>query len=404
VTQTAQRDAAMWTGRFVLLFVAGAFYFTAMGTVLPVLPTFISDDLGGGDLAIGIALGGMGWTAAALRPFVGALGDARGRRILSAGGSVIVAVSIAGNLVATSVPVVIAFRLLTGVGEAAVFVGLAAAIQDIAPPHRRGEATSLYSVTIYGGLAAGPLIGEWLDDTFSSDTVWTVGGILAVAAALFSLAAPGGESGTGGSIWPTRLYHPAAYRPGLIVFVALFGWAGFLAFVTVWAEEVGIARAGTVFALFAGIVLVLRIFAARVPDALGPIRTTRFALLFTTLGLGVIGAWHSVPGIYVGTALLGLGQTFLFPALFVLVIDTAPDAERSQAVASFSISFDLAVAAGGAAAGAIVALTGATSSAFLLGAGLNAVALAFGPRSLRGLAEERGTVGDLTGSGARPAM
>lgn len=127
----------MWTRRFVLLFVAGVFYFTAIGTVLPVLPTFIADDLGGGDLAIGIALGAMGWTAAVLRPFVGSLGDARGRRVLSVGGSVIVAVSIAGNLVATSVPVVIAFRLLTGVGEAAVFVGLAAAIQDIAPPRRR---------------------------------------------------------------------------------------------------------------------------------------------------------------------------------------------------------------------------------------------------------------------------
>ena len=36
----------------------------------------------------------------------------------------------------------IALRFLTGLGEAAVFVGAATATQDLAPPDRRGEAAS----------------------------------------------------------------------------------------------------------------------------------------------------------------------------------------------------------------------------------------------------------------------
>jgi predicted MFS family arabinose efflux permease len=54
---------------------------------------------------------------------------------------------------------------------------------------------------------------------------------------------------------------------------------------------------------------------------------------------------------------MALGQCFLFPALFVLVVDRAPDAERSHAIGSFSVAFDLAIAVGGFLVGAVVALT-----------------------------------------------
>src|SRR5919112_914537 len=74
-------------------------------------------------------------------------------------------------------------RVLTGVGEAAVFVGAATAVQDLAPPSRRGEAASYFSVAVYGGLALGPALGEAVLDGAGSDAAWLVsaGGCLAAA-------------------------------------------------------------------------------------------------------------------------------------------------------------------------------------------------------------------------------
>src|SRR4030095_8799623 len=97
-----------------------------------------------------------------LRPGTGRIGDTRGRRVLAVSGATVVGVSILAYAAATELWMLVLARLLTGAGEAAMFVGVATAAQDLAPDHRRGEAASYFSVALYGGLAVGPPIGESL--------------------------------------------------------------------------------------------------------------------------------------------------------------------------------------------------------------------------------------------------
>src|SRR6476660_6067871 len=122
-----------------------------------ITPAFIR--ITGSALAYFIAVGAFAVSAAALRPVVGRIGDRRGRRILVLGGGAIAGVSVLGYAVADNLAWLIAMRFLTGIGEAAMFVGAATAVQDLAPTERRGEATSYFSVAVYGGLAIGPLLG-----------------------------------------------------------------------------------------------------------------------------------------------------------------------------------------------------------------------------------------------------
>ncbi len=82
-------------------------------------------------------------------------------------------------------------RLLTGAGEAAMFVGVATAAQDLAPDHRRGEAASYFSVALYGGLAVGPPIGEALV-TYGFATLWIALAGCCACAAVISLWIPRG--------------------------------------------------------------------------------------------------------------------------------------------------------------------------------------------------------------------
>jgi MFS family permease len=63
---------------------------------------------------------------------------------------------VAGYLVATTIPLPVAMRLLTGVGEALSFIGALGANVDLAPPERRGEAFSFASLAPYIRHAAGP--------------------------------------------------------------------------------------------------------------------------------------------------------------------------------------------------------------------------------------------------------
>src|SRR4029434_6187285 len=94
-------------------------YFTAMGALLPTVPRFVEDELGGGGVQVGIGVGAYAVSAALLRPWVGPIGDTKGRRLLAVAGSCVVAVSIVGYSLATSLWMLVLARLVTGAGEAA---------------------------------------------------------------------------------------------------------------------------------------------------------------------------------------------------------------------------------------------------------------------------------------------
>ena len=79
------------------------------------------------------------------------------------------------------------------------------------------------------------------------------------------------------------------------------------------AESVGVSSSGLVFALFAAIVVAVRLLGARIPDQLGSLATTRLPLGFSATGFAVFGLWPTVTGVYVGAVVMALGQCFLSP-------------------------------------------------------------------------------------------
>jgi MFS family permease len=357
VPPTPRPDAepSLLSPRFAVVMLASFAYFTAMGALLPSVPRFVEDELGGGGLQVGIGVGAFAVSAAALRPWVGRLGDTRGRRLLAVGGSAVVAVSIFGYGLATSLPVLIVARLLTGAGEAAGFVGFATAAQDLAPDHRRGEAASYFSVALYGGLAVGPPLGEALSD-HGFGMVWAVTGSCAALAALVSIGIPRGRTVDAPPADRTFL-QPDALWPGLILLLGLIPFTAFSSFVPLFAEDIGLDTVGPVFGLYAGLVLVVRIVGARLPDRIGWRRGSTLALSAVTVGIWLVAVWGSVASIWVGAVGLAVGMSLLYPSLFTAVMAAAPEEERTHAVGTFSVFFDLSQGFGATLVGAVVSLS-----------------------------------------------
>ena len=138
-------------------------YFLSVGALFPIVPRYVSGPLSGGSVAVGLAVGSFSFSAVLLRPFAGRLADRDGRRPLMISGAAIVTPSVLAYRLAHGLGALILLRLMNGAGEALFFAAAAAAaaaITDLAPPERRAEAVSLFSVALYGGIAVGPLIGE----------------------------------------------------------------------------------------------------------------------------------------------------------------------------------------------------------------------------------------------------
>lgn len=373
------------TPTFVLITVAALGYFTALGMHLPVLPRYVEDELGGSGLAVGVAVGAFAVSAALVRPAVGRLGDTVGRRPLAVVGGTIAAVSIAGYGLVASLPVLVGFRLLTGLGEAAFFVGVATAVQDLAPDDRRGEAASFFSTSIYGGLSTGPFLGEVLYRNGGASPVWLVSAALAGVGAAVALLIPGHlgravpQALVEGEVAPVaegprrRFLHPAAVMPGTILLLGLMGFAAFGSFLAIHLDDLGIDDAGPYFLLYGASVLVMRILGARVPDRFGAVRTTTLSLLAIAVGCLTIATVDAGAAIAVGTLVFSVGMSLLFPALFGLTVNRASASERSHAVGTFSLFFDLSQGVGAPVLGIVVDLAGSDRAAFVTAA---AIALA----------------------------
>jgi MFS family permease len=348
-------DGRLLSRRMMLVMLAVFSYFTGLGALLPTLPRYIKDDLHGGGLAVGAGVGAFAVSAALLRPWTGRLGDLKGRRVLVVGGAATFSVSAVLSTLATSLPILVVARLLSGVGESAVFVGAATAAQDMAPAHRRGEASSYFSVALYAGLAAGPPLGEYLREHHGFNSVWLAVAILTGLASLIGLFVPTGTLTPDHK--PEHLLHPAAIGPGALLGVGLLPFVGFSAFMPIYADQIGMHSVGPVLLLYAGLVLLVRIFGARLPDRLGWQRTSTIALVSVSAGAGVLALWPATGAIWLSAVFFAGGMSLLFPALFSATVNATPEHERTQAVGTFSLFFDLANGLGAPFLGLMVSLS-----------------------------------------------
>jgi MFS family permease len=355
---------------FVALAIATLAFFVAGGIVLPVASLYAKGPLGTDAAGVGIALGSFSIAALIMRPIVGWASDRFGRRPLLIVGSAITVAALLLHLIATTLPLFVAARSLLGVGEAFFFVASLAAAADLAPTNRRGEAISFLSLSLYLGLAVGPVVGETVLRLTSYAGVWLLAaGVAALAAGLSWMTPETAPAAVGGSIGSVRgrLIHPAGLFPGFLIMSGIWGMGGYLAFVPLHAVNLGLDGAGPALALFAGIVVALRIVGARLPDRLGAARLSGAALAVSALGLALLGLLPGTGGLFLGTAVLAVGVAFTFPALMALAVSRVPPDERGSVVGTASAFLDLAFGIAPASLGAIADASG-YPGAFLVSA------------------------------------
>ncbi len=367
------RPDRVLTAPFLLAVTGTLGVFLSIGTLLPVLPVYAKGPLDAGNVGIGLAVAAASPTALLFQPLAGRLGDRRGRRLLVIAGPLLMAATVAGYTLAESLPALVTLRLATGVGEALAFVGFATIVNDLAPDERRGETLSLYSIGVWGGLALGPLLGETILGEDRYHQVWLASAGFALTAALVSLALPETRPASAAASTRTnRLVHPAALAPGTVLVASAFGFAGFNAFIALHARELGLDGAGSVFLVYALVVIGIRILGRTLPDRLGPKRASGLALSLLAAGLLTIGISGSATGLYAGAVLFAAGTALAFPSLMTLAVEAAPESERSSVVGSFGAFADIGFALGAVSLGAVASASG-YEGAFVVGAAASLV-------------------------------
>lgn len=365
----------LFTRAFVLLSLGELAYLSADGMAVYLIPVYADGPVGAGPSGAGLAFGAFALTALVLRPWVGRWSDSRGRRPLLVGGALIATVSLLLTPEVTSLIGLVGLRLLAGVGEAAVFTALFAAIADLAPAHRLGEALSYNSLALYLGLAAGPPVAELVIERWGFAVGWYLAaGLAFVAAAVYSLVPESCVCEHTHVRAP--LIHRASVPVALGFLTSIIAMGGFLAFAALRADELGMRDTSFPLLVYGATVVLGRITVAKLVDRMPALRLGAAALVAIAAGLGLAAVATSPAGLLMGTLLLGIGVTFSTPAFFSAIFALARPGERGAASAMASAALDLGLGIGPILLG-YVAQTSGIPWAFATGAAVAVVGAAW---------------------------
>ena len=358
-------------GRFWCLIAATFLGFLGFGSVLPGLAPHVRHDLGGTDRTVGFVIGTFSAVALCSRPFAGRLADHHGRKRAFLTGLCSCTFAGAAYLLPWGIGGIYFGRILQGVGEACLYTGAAAWTIEVAGVHRSARALGYLSSGIWGGIAAGPLIGQLLG-SFNHAAGFQI--VAAITAATLLTQVPEDyqpSAHTRRSGWFRRSLVPAGIAVGFVnVHYPVI--TGFLILHLARSGNAGPAA----FSTYAGFVLLSRFFLGGLPDRIHPQITFYTGLVSMALGLGILASGPAWTGAVIGAALLGLGFSFPWASIASTVLRRTGDGERGSAVSVLSAFYDLFVGMSSFSAG-LVANTFGYAAAFIMAiAALGAAAIA----------------------------
>jgi MFS family permease len=371
-TDTTRQPDKLLGRQFVTLALAAACFFLGTGAMNVLLPQYVVDELGGSEVAAGVAMGSMAVSALFTRMWFGRLADRRGARLIVVIGALLFMVASLLLVVSENLGMVILSRLVFGGGMGAFVTGSTMLSIELAPDHRRSQAASYILISFHLGLGLGPLIGESLADVLSYDAIWLMNAVIALAAAAIASLLEKRPHLDHGE--PAPLIHRNAIAPGLVTMFGIVAFNGVLQFTPLYGREIGLHDVGLVYTTASITLVVVRLAFGWVPDVIGPIRAGAGALWLTVVACLVIALWAEPAGLFIGAALLAIGLSLQSPSFIAVAVEGVAARERGSAMATYTAFFDVANAFVGPMFGFIV--TGASyRAAFLTAGAMSLVAL-----------------------------
>ncbi|WP_162526404.1 MULTISPECIES: MFS transporter [unclassified Mycobacteroides] len=354
--------------------------YVALGATIQVLPPYVTGRFGTSATVAGWTVG-IAFAATALsRPVAGWFADAGRSRVFVRLGGLLTALGGAGHLIAQSVGEILVARIVMGAGEAALFSAAIPWVLAGVPTAEKGKVAGWFGLSMWGGLAAGPVLASVILQTGSTRAVWVVVTLLGLLSfVLVSLVrAPESPSDLRSPFSLRGLLPRGSTAPGVVFGLSAYGYGAINAILVLDLHSRNLAAANYALAVFAAAFLVTRF--------LGSPLVTRWggrAVWFVVIVIEVVGAlFLAIPslgtvGAVVGAALTGVGVSLMFPATVSVTLGRTGRTAPGTSVAVMTSFWDLGLLIAGPLSGLIADRSG-YGAAFAVAAGVASFALLLG--------------------------
>lgn len=335
--------------------------YLTVAMAMPAVAVRVSHTLGMGNTASGLAVGIAFLATILSRGWAGRLADERGGRpCLYLGLAFYLAASLCCLAsAATVLPreasylVLLAGRLLLGLGESLTLLGMLAWGMTLMGPARSGKVMALVGMGMYGAFALGGPLGLWLLERLGFAGLMAVCAALPVAGAAMLARTPGEPPARQGARPSFRQVLGRIWGPGAVVFLQGIGFAALGAFFPLYFIAMGWQGAGYGLSCFGlGFVLVRLLFGS-LPDRIGGLPVGAISLAVEAVGQALLWLAPSPALAFAGALLSGAGCSMVFPAMGLVAVRRVPPYLRGTAMGGFAAFQDLAYGATGPLAGVI---------------------------------------------------
>jgi MFS family permease len=376
VNEVSRQDATpVHLPRPSLAVIAALFFgYLAVGLPLPVIPLYVHDKLGFGNLIVGMTIGIQFLATVLTRGYAGRLTDQQGGQrsalqgavVCAVGGLLYLASAIHGLSSNASLAIVIAGRLAAGFGESQFVTGCVSWSIASVGPQRAGMSMSWTGIAMFAALAIGAPIGMALYQHSGLQAVMVACIAAPVVAAAIALAATPYVAPAGNRL-PFHRVVGQIWREGVGLMLQGVGLSGLTAFASLYFGARGWGDAGLVMTCFGVGFILVRLLFGHLPDRIGGYRVARWSLAVEALGQLMVWTAPDETLALAGSFVTGLGCALVFPALGVEALKRVLPANRGSAMGAFVAFLDIAYGAAGPAAGVIAGRFG-YAGVYLLGA------------------------------------
>ena len=354
--EAMEEKQSIWSFPYVVLM--GVNFFQSMASFMTntTLPLYL-DALGASTSTVGIVVGSFAMTALLARPFAGPAFDSFSRKVLLLVSQAVIAASLVGYGVATSIPAIHAIRLAHGVGIGCSGPLAMSFVSEFLPPSRMASGISIYALAQSVAQVIGPAVGLWLGEAMGFSNVYLLAATSVAAAfvgVFFVKEKPRERLPYRFTL--NRMFAREAVPKAVVLCLFATAFAASGSYLVLYGNQLGIEGMGTYFVVYALCLVATRPVFGNLADRFGSPRVLFAGALFFAVSYVMLWQVRDFAGMMAVAVVASAGFGACAPLIQSMALSSVPPERRGAASNTAFTGLDLGMLLGPASAGLVIEL------------------------------------------------
>lgn len=344
----------IWSAPYVALMATNFFQSMAAFMTNTTLPLYL-DALGAATSMVGIVVGAFAITALLVRPFAGPAFDSFSRKRLLLASQTVIAASLVGYGVVSSIPGLFCVRLLHGIGIGCSGPLAMSLVSEFLPVSRLASGISIYALAQSFAQVIGPAVGLWLAEAIGFSNAYFISAlsVLVAMVGVFFVKEPPRER-LPYRFSLNRMFAREAVPKAAVLCLLCIAFAGTTSYLVLYGNLLGIGAMGTYFVVYALCLVGTRPLFGKMADRFGAPRVLLVGVLFFAASYVMLWQVRDFAGIIAVAVVASAGFGACAPLIQSMALGSVPVERRGAAANTSFTGMDVGMLIGPATAGFVI--------------------------------------------------